>query len=160
MVLPNPRRRPTANTGAVIAAILDVARAVVRRAGAARTSDVTRRVAAPPSPYWVDDSLVTAIASEQDDFVWLERRSGWFLLRSVARNAVVSRVVKVLSVAASIDIGDLHAGIRRDERMKEFVMPEYILAELCERIPGVTVEGRRCRRCGPWNPTTSWRRLS
>ena len=150
VVLPNPPD-PTADTGAVIAAILEVARAAVRRAGAARTSDVTGRVAATLA-VWVDDSLVTAIASEQDDFVWLERRSGWFLLRSVARNAVVSRVVKVLSVAGSIDIGNLHAGIRRDERMKEFVMPEYILAELCERIPGVTVEGRRVQALRPVEP--------
>ena len=38
-------------------------------------------------------------------------------------------------------LADLHAGIRRDERMREFVMPEYILAELCERLPGVRLEG-------------------
>ena len=90
---------------------------------------------------WVDDDLVTAVVSEPDDFVWLERRTGWFYLPSVAKNAVVSRVVKMLSVAGGVDLADLHAGIRRDERMKEFVMPEYILGELCERIPGVAVDG-------------------
>jgi hypothetical protein len=139
VVLPNPPD-PSVDTAEVIAAIIDTARAIVRRAGAARVRDVTGRVAATLA-VWVDDELVTAVVSEPADFVWLERRTGWFFLPSVAKNAVVSRVVKVLSVAGRIDLPDLHAGIRRDERMKEFVMPEYILGELCERIPGVTVDG-------------------
>ncbi len=138
VVLPNPPD-PTADTAAVIAAIVSVARAIVRQAGAARVRDVTGRVAATLA-VWVDDDLVTAIVSEPAGFVWLERRTGWFYLPSVAKNAVVSRVVKVLSVAGRLDLADLHAGIRRDERMKEFVMPEYILGELCERIPDVAVE--------------------
>jgi hypothetical protein len=137
VVLPNPPD-PTADTTEVIAAIVDTARALVRRAGAARVSDVTGRVAAGLG-LWVDDSLVTAVVSEPDDFVWLERRTGWFYLPSVARNAVVSRVVKILSVAREASLADIHAGVRRDERMKEFVMPEYILGELCERIPGLAV---------------------
>jgi hypothetical protein len=101
---------------------------------------------------WVDDDLVTAVVSELEDFLWLERRSGWFYLPSVAKNAVVSRVVKVLSVAGRLDLTDLHAGIRRDERMKEFVMPEYILGELCERIPGVAVEDGRVHAREPIRP--------
>jgi len=101
---------------------------------------------------WVDDDLVSAVVSEPADFVWLERRSGWFYLPSVARNAVVSRVVKVLSVAGRLDLADLHAGIRRDERMKELVMPEYILGELCERIPGVAVEDGRVYAREPIRP--------
>ena len=113
---------------------------MVRRAGAARVGEVTGRVAADLA-VWVDDELVTAVVSEPDDFVWLERRTGWFFLPSVAKNAVVSRVAKVLSVAGAVRLADLHAGIRRDERMREFVMPEYILAELCERLPGVSVAG-------------------
>ncbi len=138
VVLPNPPD-PTADTAAVIAAIVSVARAIVRQAGAARVRDVTGRVAATLA-VWVDDELVTAIVSEPADFVWLERRTGWFYLPTVAKNAVVSRVVKVLAVAGRIDLATLHAGIRRDERMKEFVMPEYILGEVCERIPGVALE--------------------
>ncbi len=131
---------PGSDTVAVIAAVIDTARAVVRRAGAARVGDVKGRVAADLA-VWVDDDLVTAVVSEPDDFVWLERRTGWFYLPSVAKNAVASRVAKVLSVSDAVGISDLHAGIRRDERMREFVMPEYILAELCERLPGVKVEG-------------------
>jgi len=98
---------------------------------------------------WVDDSLVTAVVSEPDDFVWLERRSGWFYLPSVAKNGVVSRVVKILSIAGEASLADLHAGVRRDERMKEFVMPEYILGELCERVPGLAVAGDRVRAVRP-----------
>ena len=30
---------------------------------------------------WVDDAFVTAVVSESADFVWLERRTGWFLCR-------------------------------------------------------------------------------
>jgi len=143
VVLPNPPD-PTADSAEVMSAVVNVARAIVRRAGAARVRDVTGRVAATLG-VWLDDELVTALVSEPADFVWLERRTGWFYLPSVAKNAVVSRVVKVLSVAGRLDLADLHAGIRRDERMKEFVMPEYILGELCERIPGVGVEdGRVC----------------
>ncbi len=141
VVLPNPPD-PTADTAEVIAAILDTARAVVRRAGAARVSDVTGRVAASLG-VWVDDDLVLAVVSEPADFVWLERRTGWFFLPSVARNAVTARVVKILAVAGEAGLADLHAGVRRDERMKEFVMPEYILGELCRRVPGLVVKDDR-----------------
>ena len=97
----------------------------------------------------MDDAFVTAVVSEPDDFVWLERRSGWFYLPSVAKNAVVSRIIKVLSVAGRIKVADLHAGIRRDERMRDFAMPEYILAELCERLPDLSVEGGVVRVARP-----------
>jgi hypothetical protein len=150
VILPNPPD-PTADTVEVIAAIVDTARAVVRRAGAARVSDVTGRVAAGLG-VWVDDDLVLAVVSEPADFVWLERRTGWFSLPSVARNAVAARVVKILSVAGEATLADLHAGVRRDERMKEFVMPEYILGELCERIPGLAVDDDRVRLTGPVAP--------
>ena len=150
VVLPDPPD-PTIDTAEAIAAIIDVARAIVRRAGAARVRDVTSRVAATLA-VWVDDDLVTAVVSEPRDFVWLERRSGWFHLPSVAKNAVVSRVLKVLSVAGRLDLADLHAGIRRDERMKELVMPEYILGKLCERIPGVAVEDGRVYAREPIQP--------
>ena len=103
-------------------------------------SEITGKVAADPA-IWVDDELVTAVVSEPADFVWLERRSGWFYLSSVAKNAVASRVAKVLAACGAVRLSDLHAGIRRDERMRAFVMPEYILAELCERLPGVRVDG-------------------
>jgi len=139
VALPSPPD-PSEDPRDVIAAIVDTAHAVVRRAGAARVPDITGRVAATLG-VWVEDELVTAVVSEPDDFVWLERRSGWFYLSSVAKNSVVSRVLKILSVTGRIGLGELHAGIRRDERMKEFVMPEYILAELCERIPDVVVRG-------------------
>lgn len=143
VVLPNPPD-PTADSAEVIAAIVDTARAIVRRSGAARVSDITGRVAANLG-LWVDDELVLAVVSEPADFAWLERRTGWFYLPSVARNAVVARLVKILSVAGEATLADLHAGVRRDERMKEFVMPEYILAELCERVPGLTVRDDRVR---------------
>lgn len=139
VVLPHPAD-PGSDTVAVIAAVVDTAHAVVRRAGAARVAEVTGRVAADLA-VWVDDALVTAVVSEPAGFVWLERRTGWFYLPSVARNAVVSRVAKILSVSGAVRLADLHQGIRRDERMREFVMPEYILAELCERLPGVGVAG-------------------
>ncbi len=139
VVLPHPAD-PDSDAMAVIARVVDTARAVVRRSGAARVSDVTGRVAADLA-VWVDDDLVRAVVSEPDDFIWLERRTGWFSLSSVAKNAVVSRIAKVLSVTGAVRLADLHAGIRRDERMKDFVMPEYILAELCERLPGVRVGG-------------------
>ena len=139
VALPDPPD-PASDTVAVIAAVVDTARAVVRRAGAARVSEVTGRVAADLA-VWVEDDLVTAVVSEPDDFVWLERRTGWFYLPSVAKNAVASRIAKVLSVGGAVRLADLHAGIRRDERMRDFVMPEYILGELCERLPGVRLEG-------------------
>ena len=150
VVLPSPPD-PTADTAEVIAVVVEAARALVRRAGAARVRDVTGRVAAMLA-VWVDDDLVTAVVSEPEDFVWLERRAGWFYLPSVVKNAVVSRVIKVLSVAGPLDLADLHAGIRRDERMKEFVMPEYILGELCARIPGITVEDGRVYAREPLRP--------
>jgi hypothetical protein len=139
VALPDPPD-PSSDTVAVIAAVVDTARTIVRRAGAARVSEVTGHVAADLA-VWVEDELVTAVVSEPDEFVWLERRTGWFYLPSVAKNAVASRIAKVLSVTGAARLSDLHAGIRRDERMREFVMPEYILGELCARLPGVRLEG-------------------
>jgi hypothetical protein len=101
---------------------------------------------------WVDDGLVTAVVSEPADFAWLERRTGWFYLPSVAKNAVAARVAKVLSVSGAVGLADLHAGIRRDERMRGFVMPEYILAELCARLPGVEVDGSLVIATAPRRP--------
>jgi hypothetical protein len=150
VVLPNPPD-PTADTAEVIAAIVDTAHAVVRRAGAARVSDITGRVAASLG-LWVDDELVLAVVSAPSDFVWLERRTGWFALPSVARNAVVARVVKILSVAGEATLADVHAGVRRDERLKEFVMPEYILGEMCERVPGLAVRDGLARLTTPVTP--------
>lgn len=105
--------------------------------------EATGRVAATLA-VWVDDDLVTAVVSESRDFVWLERRSGWFFLPSV--------VIEALSVAGAIDLDALHTGIRRDERVKELVMPEYIFAELCQRIVGVAVDGERVRVERPFDP--------
>jgi len=152
VVLPHPDD-PTLDTRHLIATIAETSRNVVRRTGAARVADVTGRVAAALGAP-VDDDLVHAVVSEPSDFLWLDRRTGWFFLPSVARNAVVARVLKVLSVAGELDIGDLHAGVRRDERMREFVMPEYVLAELCQRIPGVAVEGRVVRALEPLDAAT------
>jgi hypothetical protein len=150
VVLPDPPD-PASDTVAVIAAVVDTARAVVRRAGAARVSEVTGKVAADLA-VWVDDGLVTAVVSEPADFAWLERRTGWFYLPSVAKNAVAARVAKVLSVSGAVGLADLHAGIRRDERMRGFVMPEYILAELCARLPGVEVDGSLVIATAPRRP--------
>ncbi|HSL96514.1 MAG TPA: hypothetical protein VLA35_11470 [Thermoleophilia bacterium] len=152
VVLPYPDD-PGLDTRHLIATIAETARGVVRRTGAARVADVTGRVAAALGA-WVDDDLVQAVVSEPRDFLWLDRRTGWFFLPSVAKNAVVARVLKVLSVAGELDIGDLHAGIRRDERMRDFVRPEYVLAELCQRIPGVAVDGRLVRSLEPLDVAT------
>ena len=139
VVLPDPPD-PASDTVAVIASRgRHGARHRAARRRRAR-GEVTGRVAADLA-VWVDDDIVTAVVSEPADFAWLERRTGWFYLPSVAKNAVASRIAKVLSVSGAVRLGDLHAGIRRDERMREFVMPEYILAELCERLPGVRVDG-------------------
>lgn len=150
VVLPDPPD-PGGDAEALIASIVDTARALVRRSGAARVPDVTGAVAADLAS-WVDDGLVTAVVSEIDDFVWLERRTGWFSLPSVAKNAVVSRLFKILSLTGAVRLHELHAGIRRDERMRDFVMPEYILAELCERIPGAHVDGDVVRSTRPLAP--------
>ncbi|MBN2205287.1 MAG: hypothetical protein JW767_09720 [Thermoleophilia bacterium] len=152
VVLPHPDD-PSLDARHLVATIAETARGVVRRTGAARVADVTGRVAAALGVR-VNDDLVHAVVSEAPDFLWLDRRTGWFFLPSVAKNAVVARVLKVLSVAGELDIGDLHAGIRRDERLREFVMPEYVLAELCQRIPGIAVEGRLVRTLEPLDATT------
>ena len=147
VVLPNPPD-PTADTAAVIAAIVDTARATVRRSGAARVADVTGRVAAELA-VWVDDGRRPRWCRSPLTSSGSHRRSGWFYLPSVAKNGVVSRVVKILSVSGEASLAKLHAGIRRDERMKEFVMPEYVLGELCERVLGLAVKGDMVRAVQP-----------
>ena len=157
VALPDPPD-PASDTVAMVAAVVDTARAIVRRAGAARVRDVTGQVAASLG-VWVDDaSSPPSCRSPTTSCGSSAARAGSTCRRCA--NAVVSRVIKVLSVAGVLSAAELHAGIRRDERMKEFVMPEYILAELCERIPGVAVDGDVVRCPTPPTPARSSRRQS
>ena len=148
VVLPDPPD-PASDTVTVIAAVVDTARAVVPRAGAARVGEVTGRVAADLA-VWVDDELVTAVVSEPADFVWLERRTGWFYLPSVAKNAIaVSRVAKVLSVAGEVTLSDLHAGIAATSSCGELRDARVHPGRACARLAG---ERDRERRPGGRRP--------
>lgn len=83
--------------------------------------------------------LLTGVAG----FRWLERDRAWFWISDVPRSRLLNQVEKIMTVAGSIDIGELRDGVGRHHRMKGFRPPRQVLAALCEASGLYTVEGER-----------------
>ena len=84
---------------------------------------------------------------------WLDDDREWFWVKGAARNRVLNQVEKIMSVAGSIEIGELREGVGRFYRMEGFRPPRDVLARLCEqsglclRDGDVMIEGPAV---GPW----------
>ena len=80
----------------------------------------------------VDDQTARTILESIDGFNWLDREVGWFWIKGTARNRLLNQIEKIMSVAGSIEIGELRDGVGRHHRMKGFRPPREVLARLCE----------------------------
>ena len=79
--------------------------------------------------------LVECVLSSQKGFHWLDQSKGWFWFSDVHANRLLNRIRKILSIAKSISISELRAGILRDYRMQGFSLPSRVLLEFCRQVP-------------------------
>ena len=88
-----------------------------------------------------------------DGFCWLDESSGWFRLRPIERHGLPKAIDKVLSVAGSVRVGQLHVALSRNRRLWKEPPPENVLLEFCRQMPDVRVEGDRIIS----DPPRDWR---
>jgi hypothetical protein len=119
--------------------INQVARRTITRWGVATIADVGEQVREKTGKTVKPNFVIQTLKSAKD-FVWLDQSSGWFWLRSVPRNSVLSRVKKILSVTTSINVSELRAGISRHHRMRGFAPPRRVLLELCRQTSACRVD--------------------
>ena len=123
-------------------------RATVRYWGAARIDDVGRWIATEKDSSWEFDRALLTILS-QKDFRWLNQDSGWFWFAEVARNRVVSRIRKMVSLTPEMDIQSLRSGLAK---MALARLPDNCLLELCRQLEGISVCGNRIVATDPISP--------
>ena len=120
-----------ARAGEAVAALGPMARRLTTHWGAT-TVDELRATLAEEGKEEIDDQTVCMVLESTAGFQWLDREGGWFWIRSTARNRLLNQVEKIMSVAGSIEIGELRDGVGRHYRMKGFRPPREVLARLCE----------------------------
>lgn len=131
----------------VIETIVRAGRRTIEHRGIATIGDVLLRLCdadGEGGPQFVGDVL-----SSEEDFQWLDPTELWFWLSSVARNPMVTRIRKILSVANPVRVTALQAGIARDYRMRGLVAPARVLLELCRQIAGLQVDADVVRAAPP-----------
>ena len=121
-------------------------RATVRYWGAARVDDIGRWIATEKESSWEFDKALLTIFS-QKDFQWLDEESGWFWFAEIARNRVVSRIKKMISLTTEMDIQSLRCGLAK---MALARLPDACLLELCRQLPGIAVSGNRIQAMDPF----------
>ncbi len=116
-----------------------LARKSISRWGVATAEDVAaqfeRRMGTA-----VPVEFVALVLQDRPDFLWLDESSGWFWLRSVPRNRLLTQIEKVMAVAGCIEVSELRGGLSRFHRLKGFAPPRRVLLELCRQLPEFTVE--------------------
>ena len=100
-----------------------------------------------------DLDLVRQILLLVDGFCWLDEPSGWFRLLPIERHGLPKAIDKVLSVAGSVTVGQLHTALSRNRRLWKQPPPENVLLEFCRQMPKVRVEGDRIIS----DPPRDWR---
>jgi hypothetical protein len=83
--------------------------------------------------------LIEVVLACQKGFRWLDQSKGWFWFSDVHANRLLNRIRKILSVAKSISISELRAGVLRDYRMQGFSLPSRLLLEFCRQVSGLRV---------------------
>jgi hypothetical protein len=121
------------------AKVVQIARKSISHWGVTTVEDVTAQVREANGAA-VDPGFVTKVLKAQDDFEWLDEAAGWFWLRSAKRNALLTQIDKVLSVAPQIPVSELRTGASRHHRREGFAPPQRVLLALCKRLPGYRVD--------------------
>lgn len=120
--------------------IVRAARRLVEHWGTTTLADVEARVEEDGGD--VDPNLLSVVLESIDGFGWLDHERGWFWIAG-GRNRLLNQIEKIVSVAGSIELGELRAGVGRHHRMKGFRPPRAVLAELCVQSGLYLREGDR-----------------
>jgi len=78
-----------------------------------------------------------------DGFAWLDRRTGWFRIRSIAKHGLPKTIAKILSVAGEVTVWQMRTALSRNRRMWKDPPPAAVLLEFCRQTPQIRVEGKR-----------------
>jgi hypothetical protein len=108
--------------------IRTTARRLVEHWGATTVTDVEGRLR--EEGFEVEPRLLEMTVEALDGFRWLDQERGWFWMVGT-RNRLLNQVKKIMSVAGSIDLSELRAGVGRHHRMNGFRPPREVLATLC-----------------------------
>lgn len=81
----------------------------------------------------VDLGLLRVLLENGANLQWLDEEKEWFWVKGTNRNRLLNQVEKIMSVAGSIEIGELREGVGRFHRMGGFRPPREVLARLCEQ---------------------------
>lgn len=103
-------------------------RRLVEHWGATTVTDVELRL--EEEGFEVEPRLLQLTIESLEGFGWLDQDRGWFWVRGT-RNRLLNQAKKIMSVAGSIDLTELRAGVGRHHRMKGFRPPREVLAALC-----------------------------
>jgi hypothetical protein len=120
--------------------IVRVARRAIERRGLTTVEEVSRELL-DTAPEAAGSRLIADVLTGADDLCWLDQSLDWFWLPSVARNPVLRRIRKILSVANPIRFSELYTGVDREYRLQRDAPPPAVLQELCRQIPGLKVSG-------------------
>lgn len=113
---------------APLSAIRTTTRRLVEHWGATTVTDVQLRL--EEEGFEVEPRLLQLTIEGLDGFGWLDPVRGWFWVRG-PRNRLLNQTRKIMSVAGSIELSELRAGVGRHHRMKGFRPPREVLAALC-----------------------------
>jgi len=136
----NPKLRMVSDGSPLpdIPPIRTAARRLVEHWGVTTVDEVVQRLGFTPSEGNIE--LLRSILELHCDARWLDRERHWFWIRGT-RNRLLNAIVKIVSVAGSIEIGDLRDGVGRHHRMKGFRPPRAVLAALCADTGSYRIEG-------------------
>jgi hypothetical protein len=105
------------------------ARRLISRWGATTVDELSVQLA--DKGLVVDAPAAAVVVATLPDHEWLDDEHDWFWLRGQRRNRLLNQVEKIMSVAGSIDIGELRDGVGRFHRMDGFRPPREVLARVC-----------------------------
>ncbi len=126
----------------VAAATVDLVKKEIYFHGVTTLAQVERMIAIRFGDV-ADAGLIRQILLMIDGFRWLDESSGWFRLQPIHRHGLPKSIDKVLAVAGSVTVGQLHAALSRNRRLWKEPPPKNVLLEYCRQMPKVRVEGDR-----------------
>jgi hypothetical protein len=88
------------------------------------------------------DAQIRTLLELTEGARWLGPEKEWLFISTTARNRLRNQIEKILSVAGSIEIGELRDGVGRHHRMEGFRPPREVLARLCEEFGYVRDDNR------------------
>lgn len=135
-----------------ISPIVGVSRKVNVRRGIGNVAHVAATLKRKTGQPW-DLGFIRRILSGLKNCVWLDQAPGWFWFPDMRTNPLRRRIAKVLAVAGSIDLLELHGALARSYERKEWLPPPRVLLAFCRQMPRYRVHKTRITA----HPPIPWR---